>query len=167
MPPRTSHPATLRAIVHHCSTLPPLCRLRVQTSRSCRAGRARAWRLWTSAASSRRQARGVNLLGHIVRPGACRQVQLQLQVFPIAYRCLASHRTSHVPFLPPTLCTAAQGEAGLCLLPHVRQPSNSSQAQHILSHPLPLLQLKEKHAGISYRDVMSAAMYPKVFEEYK
>lgn len=32
---------------------------------------------------------------------------------------------------------------------------------------LPLSQLKEKHSGISYRDVMSAAMYPKVFEEYK
>ncbi|PRW20525.1 pyruvate carboxylase isoform A [Chlorella sorokiniana] len=28
-------------------------------------------------------------------------------------------------------------------------------------------QLKEKHPAISYRDVMSAAMYPKVFEEYK
>ena len=38
---------------------------------------------------------------------------------------------------------------------------------HLLPHVFVSVQLKEKHTAISYRDVMSAAMYPKVFEEYK
>ena len=57
-----------------------------------------------------------------------------------------------------------------CLAPPACPPGRPTlRCACSLALPLPCAvpQLKEKHAAISYRDVMSAAMYPKVFEEYK
>ena len=50
------------------------------------------------------------------------------------------------------------------------QGTDHPPARLPVPHPRPHstpLQLEEKHGKVTYRDVMSAAMYPKVFDEYK